>query len=494
MGKMIWAVFLSLVLLPFLARAQSAFKIFPIAADSTINETEPYLTRYLYEAAFRFEDGNTEKTLPLWLVYKKTTREGNAGIVGIRIQVRRVLHQPPQIKFSKKYLISDLVENQTIESPLIEYYADYPVAIWRQKKAGIFSLFYSVFRDSVWSSPQKVTSDSLNVSEEAFFATHSREESSEYARFNRLFWISGKSIYSAEMDSTFHWVHRKKLYTGSSEIAHLYPRMDFQENLWLAFDELFSPDSLKIQVIYYSRLKQKWEGPVELARIRGRRSFAGLNISEAVDPAASASNTLALAWLDGTTFKSRIFSFDKDSLVFHSNFDFEHSFACSKCILTSNNLDLGGCVLTLVPWYFLVCQSDSVPDQLYMIGYNNYFFKVFSRKNSIQHISISGTQDFNFALALEEWDGNQSDIYLNFQTIIIGAVNENPTSSPRSMWLSQNWPNPFNAVTNVEYILPIREKVTLRLFNSLGEEVKLLCRGIQGAGRHVVQIDGQNLS
>lgn len=60
--------------------------------------------------------------------------------------------------------------------------------------------------------------------------------------------------------------------------------------------------------------------------------------------------------------------------------------------------------------------------------------------------------------------------------------------------LFPNYPNPFNPVTTIKWQMNITAKVTLKIFDVLGREVKTLYEGERGAGVYTVQFDGQNLS
>ncbi len=58
--------------------------------------------------------------------------------------------------------------------------------------------------------------------------------------------------------------------------------------------------------------------------------------------------------------------------------------------------------------------------------------------------------------------------------------------------LSQNYPNPFNPTTTVRFDLPEDGKLTLVIYNILGQRVRTLFEGSQTAGRHEVIWDGRN--
>ena len=66
---------------------------------------------------------------------------------------------------------------------------------------------------------------------------------------------------------------------------------------------------------------------------------------------------------------------------------------------------------------------------------------------------------------------------------------------PQEYFLSQNYPNPFNSTTKINYALPIESKVTIKIFNVLGQEVSTLIHNeIQLAGEYTVIYDASNLS
>ena len=67
-----------------------------------------------------------------------------------------------------------------------------------------------------------------------------------------------------------------------------------------------------------------------------------------------------------------------------------------------------------------------------------------------------------------------------------------PGELPTSFQLKQNYPNPFNPSTIISFDLPTRSKVTLRVFNLLGQEVSTLLDKELEANSYEVPWDGRS--
>ena len=66
--------------------------------------------------------------------------------------------------------------------------------------------------------------------------------------------------------------------------------------------------------------------------------------------------------------------------------------------------------------------------------------------------------------------------------------------APAEYSLGQNWPNPFNPATTISFALKADAKVTLRLFDAIGKEVKTLVDGNLAGGQHRVNVTTDGLS
>jgi hypothetical protein len=77
---------------------------------------------------------------------------------------------------------------------------------------------------------------------------------------------------------------------------------------------------------------------------------------------------------------------------------------------------------------------------------------------------------------------------------IITGILAPQISQPLQFQLRQNYPNPFNPSTTIEYFLPTSAFATLRLYDLLGRQIRVLAEGMQIAGTHAVVLNANGLT
>ena len=95
------------------------------------------------------------------------------------------------------------------------------------------------------------------------------------------------------------------------------------------------------------------------------------------------------------------------------------------------------------------------------------------------------TGKFSYRLKQIDYNGNYEYFNLN-SAVVIGA--------PKKSDLSQNYPNPFNPTTSIDYQITEDSKVTLKVYDISGREVKTLVNMNQKSGFYTVQFNALNLS
>lgn len=76
----------------------------------------------------------------------------------------------------------------------------------------------------------------------------------------------------------------------------------------------------------------------------------------------------------------------------------------------------------------------------------------------------------------------------------ITGVEQLPGDIPKEFELAQNYPNPFNPATSIEFSVPEKGQVTLRVYDILGREVETLVNDVLLAGKHRALFDATRLA
>ena len=80
-----------------------------------------------------------------------------------------------------------------------------------------------------------------------------------------------------------------------------------------------------------------------------------------------------------------------------------------------------------------------------------------------------------------------------YENLSIVGVESTSNELPTKFSLEQNFPNPFNPSTTINFSIPETSFVTLKIFNSLGEEIESLASEELGAGNYKYDWNANNL-
>jgi Subtilase family/Secretion system C-terminal sorting domain len=103
-------------------------------------------------------------------------------------------------------------------------------------------------------------------------------------------------------------------------------------------------------------------------------------------------------------------------------------------------------------------------------------------------------------IVIQNLYGNKTEYLLEPAFIVGEYLSINTIDSVKSAhgladyYLSNNYPNPFNPQTNIEYTLPIKSHVEIKVFDILGREVAKLVDTEQDEGKYKINFNASRLS
>lgn len=131
-------------------------------------------------------------------------------------------------------------------------------------------------------------------------------------------------------------------------------------------------------------------------------------------------------------------------------------------------------------------------DTLYRRG--GYFQLVVPTNTKIAKIEIRDTLN----VVAKTWTSTQwtsgaagSKTEINFA--LAGVLEKENGNLPRSFLLEQNFPNPFNPATDIQFSMKNRETVHITVYDVLGKEIETLVREELGAGIYTINWNAEGL-
>ncbi len=87
----------------------------------------------------------------------------------------------------------------------------------------------------------------------------------------------------------------------------------------------------------------------------------------------------------------------------------------------------------------------------------------------------------------------KAQFFFASHTFNAGALSVGEDGQPFSFNLGQNYPNPFNPSTTITYSVGQQERVSLKVFNTLGQQVATLVDGVVAPGEYETSFDAAGL-
>ncbi len=136
---------------------------------------------------------------------------------------------------------------------------------------------------------------------------------------------------------------------------------------------------------------------------------------------------------------------------------------------------------------FYLVKTNSQGDTLWTRTYGGSLYE--------NALSIQQTADGGYIVAgsTNSFGAGETDFYLVKTGPDISETEPARIAMPNEYILHPAFPNPFNPSTQITFALPKTDKVSLRVFNLLGEEVVTLVDEIQSAGIHTISFNASGL-
>jgi len=179
----------------------------------------------------------------------------------------------------------------------------------------------------------------------------------------------------------------------------------------------------------------------------------------------------------------------------------------ANCVVYFDNIEF---IHTPVPVEFTSFSASVIKDGIQLswstaTETNNKGFEVLrgidsKAYNTIGFVNGKGTTTANQQYSYVDATAKSGKYYYRLRqvdfdgTSKFSKVIEAGGTIPAVFELSQNFPNPFNPVTNIRYAITNPERVTLKVFNILGKEVAVLVNENKEAGTYSVDFSALNLA
>jgi hypothetical protein len=150
---------------------------------------------------------------------------------------------------------------------------------------------------------------------------------------------------------------------------------------------------------------------------------------------------------------------------------------------------------------YRVDQNNGIPEPVGSTGFfggtNSIAFDALGRLygiTSLNEVIMIDTITAAGALIGPTGFSNIFALAMRTDSVVVAVAEQPKTPVPESFSLAQNFPNPFNPSTQIQFGLPKESHVKLEIFNLLGEQIATLVDRTTQAGYFSEQFDATGLA
>ena len=349
------------------------------------------------------------------------------------------------------------------------------LAVWQRWKDQRWQLFYSMRNDSqkTWTPPSLLLADSMN-------ATDARVVPYNDSLF-LVTWKRANAVVAVHVSCCSAVSPPETLAVSSSDtIQYDVCLRSFGGGVSLVWTSGSPPDIMVLFRSNYAYGAGGWSPPettlTQLASLPSPHLFVSFGTPWFLYEQGWPMKQDVLLWTGG--FPNQSFNISQDSSSVNVN-----ARALQLPVLTkpASNLFPGSYPLDVCV-YEKYRGTDSL---LVFLGYNrsDTVRSMGHNRNVCVGSQLWSGQGWLHILIV--WESNRSGrshIYSKLATLMYDNVDASG-SSPSTFMLYPNYPNPFNPSTTISFEMPAGGNATLKVFDTLGQEVRTLIDGPVAAGR-----------
>ncbi len=123
-------------------------------------------------------------------------------------------------------------------------------------------------------------------------------------------------------------------------------------------------------------------------------------------------------------------------------------------------------------------------------------YRSVTKSNQIGEVIVSKVGYKSITKSLDKYSPVANTVILNvsLKKSVTDVDNSSLGTIPSKFALQQNFPNPFNPTTVINFSLPVSQNVKLEVFNLLGENIVTLLNKPMSAGNHKYEFDASNFN